>query len=173
MNTFQEIYDTLKHEFLDKHQFTTSTPLNNRFDWPDGSGVYTIWEVDSEVRRLLYIGMCGTFNRDDAGAVRMNQSTFPDRKRRWTPYRFAESTKDDQFRYHFRFGPKEKDTRKQGLLMNHRDGYSTSIPYEKISIDFFVIEDWNDRYTPALVESMLLTSYLKEFKTLPPANNSL
>ena len=57
--------------------------------------------------------------------------------------------------------------------MNNRDGYSTSIPYEKIRIDFFVIDDWNDRYTPALVESMLLTSYLKEFKTLPPANNSL
>jgi len=173
MNTFQKIYDTLKLEFLDKHQFTTSTALNNRFNWPDGSGVYTIWEVDSEVRRLLYIGMCGTFNRDDAGAVSMNKSTFPDRKGRWTPYRFAESEKDGDFRRHFRFGPKEKNTDKQRKIMHENDAYSTSIPYGGISIDFFVIDEWNDRYTPALVESMLLTSYIKEFKTLPPANNSL
>lgn len=173
MNTFQETYDDLKHDFLHKDRFYTSS-LSSRIPLrPDTPGVYAIWMRDSDAFHLLYIGKFGTFKRDETGIVRMNLSTFVSQKSRWTPYRFAESKKDGEFHRHFRFGPKEKNTDKQRKIMHEKDAYSTSIPYDKISIDFFVIDEWNDRYTPALVESMLLTSFLKEFNTLPPANNSL
>jgi len=172
--SFDETYQTLKEEFTQKNQFQTITAPNSRIKWPSGSGVYVIWEIGSESKpSLIYVGMCGKFYRNNEGVVSLNGSTFPDRTQRWTPYRFSESTRDRNLRHHFRYGPKLSNVNEQAKIKYDEDAYAVSIPYSRIYIDFFAVPEDDDTYTSTFIESLLLNRYLKQFNTLPPANNSL
>jgi hypothetical protein len=151
---------------------------NNSIDWPKGYGVYVIWKNDkSSIGNLLYIGLAGRFKRNSNNEVVLNSGLFSKRKDRWTPYRFCEHENDGELKYSFRYNPRESKTSLQQQIKFHKDAYSETIFYnEGIIIDFFIFNkeiNSNHGYTPALLEAELLSKYLIETNTLPPANNSL
>ena len=144
------------------------------FAWPNGYGVYVIWETaEGKEDRLLYVGKCGTYKRQPNGLVELNGSTFKARTLRWTPYRFCESGQDGEFKLHFRFGPKLSNVNEQAKIKQDADAYREAIPYSSLRVDCFVINPADPQTSPALLESQILTAYLQEFNTLPIANNEL
>jgi hypothetical protein len=76
-------------------------------------------------------------------------------------------------KHHFRFGPIESKTSLQAQIRYDFEAYQTSIAYNKLEIHCFSVDENNNIYTPVLLESLLLTKYLKTTGQLPPANNSL
>jgi hypothetical protein len=75
--------------------------------------------------------------------------------------------------YTFRFGPKKSSTDEQRAIMFSKDAYNHTIEYNELYIVCFSIDENNPEYSPALLESIFLTTYLKESGDLPVANNSL
>jgi hypothetical protein len=57
--------------------------------------------------------------------------------------------------------------------MHLKDAYAKAIIYDELFIVCFLIDENNSDYSPALLESVFLTSYLKESGDLPIANNAL
>lgn len=171
---FSNFYNNLRSEFEKDSKFTCIKAANNRFHWPESSGVYVIWESPNEKqRKLIYIGMTGKFQKNISGQLIFNNSSFRSRLARWTPYRFCESDKDGNMKYHFRYNPKESKTLLQGQIKHNHDAYEFSIPYENLEIHCFHVNSDHEDYTPVFIESLLLTKYLKLNGDLPPANNSL
>jgi hypothetical protein len=171
---FIEYYNKLKFEFELNSNFTVLIKNTGTFDWPDSSGVYVIWEILNEnEKKIIYIGMTGKFQKKSNGELVFNKASFNSRVNRWTPYRFCENEKDGNMKHHFRFGPKESKTSLQAQIKYDSDAYQTSIPYDKLEIHCFSIDENNPIYSPVLLESILLTKYLKTTGKLPPANNSL
>lgn len=178
---FQEAYNKLKSEFENEGNFTCINKLNKKpIDWPQASGVYVIWHNFSDNGlQLVYVGMTGKYTRNEKREVIFNNSLFQSRSQRWTPYRFCENELDKDMKYHFRFGPKESNTKLQAQIKFNSDAYSTSISYEELEIHCFHINENHSNYSPVLLESLILTMYLKSNKShdksklLPPANNSL
>lgn len=173
--TFIEHYDLKKNEFKECQMFTLISPDNEAVQWPLSSGVYVIWEkVPNEMNKLIYIGMTGKFSRNsNNGTVIFNEAIFQSRATRWTPYRFCEHERDNRMIYHFRYGPKERNTARQGQIKYDINAYKKSIPYKSLEIHCFHINSDHNSYSPILLESELLTKYLKTEESLPPANNSL
>lgn len=171
---FIEFYISLKKNFEETSNFSCLIGKNQSFIWPDSSGVYVIWKIiNQDKKELIYIGMTGKFQKNSKGLLIFNNASFKSRISRWTPYRFCETEKDKEMKFHFRFGPKESKTSLQGQIKYDVDAYQVSIPYTKIEIDCFHINSNHPKYTPVLFESLLLTNYLKTTGELPPANNSL
>ena len=171
---FIDFYDGLIKEFEASSGFTILSEKGGGFNWPASSGVYVIWEKeDLKENNLIYIGMTGKFLKNSNGELKYNNASFKSRISRWTPYRFCENEKDNLMKFHFRFGPKETKTSLQGQIKYDFDAYQVSIHYKKIEIHCFHINSNNFEYTPVLLESLLLTKYLKITGNLPPANNSL
>ncbi|MBP9847894.1 MAG: hypothetical protein KBC58_00495 [Flavobacterium sp.] len=171
---FNEFYNNLKSKFEETSDFSCLIGKNESFIWPDSSGVYVIWEnIIENQKKLIYIGMTGKFQKNSNDLLIFNNSSFKSRTNRWTPYRFCETTKDNDMKFHFRFGPKESKTSLQGQIKHEKDAYKFAIPYTKIEIHCFNINDNHSEYSPILFESLLLTKYLKIKGELPPANNSL
>jgi hypothetical protein len=172
---FIETYNCLKEEFkvadlFDKVQKTES----NKLIWPNSNGVYVIWKNSSDaVRNLIYIGSTGKFKRNKEGKVELNGGTFNQRVYRWTPYRFCKSNKDGKYKDTLRYGPKFPNVNIQGKHKYDEDAYSHAVPYNELVIHRFNIPSDHPKYTGSYIESTLLTSYLKDTGTLPPANNSL
>lgn len=117
--------------------------------------------------------MTGKFVRNSSGQVNFIESSFQKRASRWTPYRFCESQRDGNYKYHFRYGPLKKNTSEQSRIKYEDNAYTNSLAYTDIEIHCFCINSDHDFYSPALLESELLTAYLKNKGNLPPANNSL
>jgi hypothetical protein len=171
---FLEYYNLIKLEFESNSNFTILIENKGKFDWPDKSGVYVIWErKDTLIKNLIYIGMTGKFLKNMDGELNFNNASFKSRLNRWTPYRFCEKEKDEKMKHHFRFGPKESKTSLQAQIRYDLEAYQTSIAYNKLEIHCFTVDENNNIYTPVLLESLLLTKYLKTTGHLPPANNSL
>lgn len=172
---FIKTYNHYKQEFEASNYFQNLVcKKNKKLIWPKTYGVYTIWKTNSDSsRNLLYIGMTGKFKRNDQGIVELNGGSFTERSRRWTPYRFCQSKNDGNFKYTFRFGPKYKNVDIQGKHKYDEDAYSYAVPYNKLVIHCFTIPSDHPKFTGTYIESALLTSYLKDTGTLPPANNSL
>jgi len=171
---FIEYYNKLKSEFDSNSNFIILTQNEGTFHWPDSSGVYVIWENLNEIeKKLIYIGMTGKFQKKSNGELVFNKSSFKSRANRWTPYRFCEHEKDGSMLHHFRFGPKESKTSLQAQIKYDSDAYQISIPYDKLEIHCFSIDENDSKYSPVLLESLLLTKYLKTTGQLPLANNSL
>jgi hypothetical protein len=171
---FIKTYNHYKQEFEDANYFQKIECLEDkRLKWPDTYGVYTIWKDNSDSsNNLLYIGMTGKFKRNDQGIIELNGGSFTGRMSRWTPYRFCQSKKDRNFRYTLRYGPKYKNVNIQGKHKYDEDAYSHAVPYNELVIHCFNIPSDHPKYTGSYIESTLLTSYLKDTGTLPPANNS-
>jgi hypothetical protein len=115
--------------------------------------------------------MTGSYKRSLEGNVVLNNGLFSNRVKRWTPYRFCEEKGNYQF--HFRYGPAHSNTKAQGKIQKEDNAYLHSIPYTNIKIHCFIIDHNHPLYTPSLLESLLLTKYLKDTNTLPIANNKL
>ena len=171
---FNKYYNNLKSKFEKTSDFICLIGKNESFIWPNSSGVYVIWEpLNKNDKKIIYIGMTGKFQKKSNGELVFNKASFKSRVNRWTPYRFCEHEKDGNKLHYFRFGPKESKTSLQFQIKYDSDAYQTSIPYDKLEIHCFSIDENNPIYSPVLLESLLLTKYLKKTGQLPPANNSL
>ena len=156
---YKEIKDKLKGSYME-------IPCKNGsfIEWPKGGGVYLIWHKnDLDLKNLIYVGLTGQFKRKSDGKITFSGADFKKRTTRWTPYRFCESPKDGQFMYSFRFGPKRSNTNEQRQIMHLKDAYAKAIIYDELFIVCFLIDENNSDYSPALLESVFLTSYLKKF----------
>lgn len=174
MDDFRKFYEALVDEFKTHRLFKEIIGDNKTsFNWPAGSGVYVIWNNTGIEKNVIYVGMTGKFSRNSEGKVVFKGKQFKDRMLRWTPYRFCESKKDGEFQFSFRYGPKFSEVTRQGSSKYEADAYKTNIPYKELIIHCFIINEKNEFYTPASLESIILTKYLKCYKDLPPANNEL
>lgn len=170
-NNFLETYKIIVNEFIGRSEFTKIIVENSKIIWPDYSGVYVIWrKIKGEPIELIYVGMTGKFY-DDNGITKFNNGTINKRALRWTPYRFCESEKDGDYKYHFKFGPKLKKTDAQAKIKYDADAYRFCIPYSELEIHCFKVDQDNENYTPTLLEAQILCYYLKSYNKLPTANN--
>ena len=172
MREFDNFIGTLKQEFKSKNSFHFLTPGKNKIIWPDGYGIYTIWKNTMTYKNLIYVGLTGTFKRKKDGKISLNKSTFKKRSFRYYPYRFCESDKDKKHLYSFRYRPKYKDLYNQSINKHQEDAYNEAIIYEDLGIAIFDLSK-SSTYTPASLESIILTNYFREEGDLPPANNKL
>ena len=80
-----------------------------------------------------------------------------------------------QFKFTFRFGPKYTNAKEQNKNKYERDAYKSYVLYKNLIIVLFDLSCFikENKYTPTLIESLILTKYSIETKTLPPANNEL
>jgi hypothetical protein len=80
---FIEYYNKLKFEFELNSNFTILIENKGKFDWPDKSGVYVIWEKkDTLIKNLIYIGMTGKFLKNMDGELNFNNASFKSRLNR-------------------------------------------------------------------------------------------
>tara|TARA_B100000963_G_scaffold328132_1_gene316413 strand:+ start:701 stop:1219 length:519 start_codon:yes stop_codon:yes gene_type:complete len=172
MRQFDNFISRLKQEFNSKESFYFFTPGKNNIIWPDGYGIYTIWENTMTYKNLIYVGLTGTFKRNKDGKISLNKSTFKNRSSRYSPYRFCESDKDKKYLHTFRWGPKYKDLNNQSINKHKEDAYNETISYDNLGIAIFDLSKLHN-YTPASLESLILTNYFREAGDLPPANNKL
>lgn len=166
---FKENYDAIAAEFGEEFS-SHKCEKNAKIIWPKGFGVYVVWKISSSEDELIYVGMTGKFKKKVDGGYAINSGKFSNRKNRWTPYLFQEVQEDG---FSFRFGPKYSNSTIQFDNRLELDAYSDSISYENLRVDFFKFSadvDCNCGYTPSLLEAKLLTEYLIETKSLPPAN---
>jgi hypothetical protein len=169
---FTEKYKTIKALFAERF-VSHQCQKNTKIEWPKGFGVYVVWENhQSEDNELLYIGMTGKYKKTQTGGYAINSGKFSNRKNRWTPYFFQESNESGNG-FFFKHSPKYSNSTVQFDNRFESDAYSIEVCYSKLRIDFFTfsadVED-NFGYTPTLLEAKLLTEFLIENKTLPPAN---
>jgi len=171
---FNTYYQDLLLNFNQLGIFHEIKPKESNIEWPNKSGVYVIWDDSLIESRLLYVGLTGKFVRPrDQSITIFKDATFKSRTKRWTPYRFCESKKDTDFKFYFRFGPKYSKVAIQSKVKFDSDSYRESIPYRSLRIHCFEVDGKNSEYSPILLESEILTRYLKTFGDLPIANNSL
>ncbi len=170
MKKFDNFISKLKKEFSARDGFYSFIP-KNKIIWPDGYGVYTIWKKTMNYENLVYVGLTGGLTRKE-GKIIYNRGSFKSRSHRYSPYRFCQSKKDIKYFLTFRYGPKYKDTNKQAKNKYGEDSYKETISYDDLLIVTFDLSKL-DAYTPASLESLILTNYFKEEGDLPPANNKL
>lgn len=171
---FIKYYKSLVNDFDSKNNFSEIHCKNEKIVWPDKSGVYLIWKINSNsFNNLNYVGMTGKFNRSTDNKIEFNLGSFKKRSGRCSPYRFCESEKDEENQFTFRFGPKEKNVSKQSKIRFQKYAYKNTIPYSELLIHCFHISENHNDYTPELLEKEILTKYFKSSGNLPPANNEL
>jgi hypothetical protein len=166
---FKENYNSIAALFGEKF-ISQKCEKNTKINWPKGFGVYVVWEMNQSIEKLIYVGMTGKFKKTQTGGYTINSGKFSNRKNRWTPYFFQESAENG---FLFKYGPKYSNTTVQFDNRFEVDAYSSDIGYNSLRVDFFVFTsdvDGNLGYTPSLLEAKLLTDYLIENKSLPPAN---
>ena len=168
---FKENYEKVALIFQERFITYYGEPFK-KIVWPKGFGVYVVWEIGEVEDRLIYVGLTGKFKKTQTGAYTINSGRFSNRKYRWTPYFFQESdTLGSDFL--FKYGPKYKNNTEQLNKRFDNDAYSDCIKYSSLRVDFFLFSEnvlENHGYTPSLLEAQLLTHYLIETNSLPPAN---
>ena len=170
--SFNDFFNALMDDFQKQGRLTTIRPSESKVQWPEGFGVYTLWHHTLDVAGLIYVGKTGKYVRS-GDSVTPNGGSFGNRTARWTPYRFCESRNDpQQLKYTFRYGPKCRSVSEQGKNKYDDDAYSQTISYADLLIVTLDVED-SLKHSPASLESLILTQYLLQTKTLPPANNEL
>jgi hypothetical protein len=174
MESFNDFFGALQDEFRSNGTLDEIRNAQFKIPWGEGHGVYTIWHNKIDVDYLIYVGLTGKYKRGECGKkAQLNDGRFKKRSGRWTPYRFCESKKDhEDIRFSFRYGPKFNNVKEQGRHKYDNDAYRTTIPYNQLLIVTLDLTG-NMKYSPALLESLILTRYLAETGDLPPANNEL
>ena len=171
MEKFNDFFGALQEEFRINGTYAEIRNPKSEIPWSDGFGVYTIWHNEINLDALIYVGLTGKRKRDKNGALGDHSRSFKDRTARWTPYRFCESKKDhEDFRFSFRYGTEYGSEQRQHKYQV--DAYRNTIPYNQLVIITLDLTN-NTKYSPALLESLILTRYLSETGDLPPANNEL
>ena len=171
MESFNDFFGALQDEFRSNGTYDEIQNPKSKIPWSEGYGVYTIWRNEINVDGLTYVGLTGKRKRDKSGKLAKNSGSFKSRSTRWTPYRFCESKEDhEDFRFSFRYGPKYGS--EQARHKHDSDAYRNTIPYNQLLIVTLELTG-NTKYSPALLESLILTRYLAETGDLPPANNEL
>jgi hypothetical protein len=171
MESFNDFFCALQDEFRSNGTYDEIRNPKSEIPWSEGYGVYTIWRNEINVDGLTYVGLTGKRKRDKSGKLAKNSGSFKSRSTRWTPYRFCESKEDhEDFRFSFRYGPKYGS--EQARHKHDSDAYRNTIPYNQLLIVTLELTG-NTKYSPALLESLILTRYLAETGDLPPANNEL
>ena len=170
--SFNTFLETLIDDFQKQGRLTSIRPSESKIKWPEGFGVYTLWHHTVDVAGLIYVGKTGKYVRS-GNSVTPNGGSFANRTARWTPYRFCESRNEpEQLKYTFRYGPKCRSVSDQGKIKYNANAYNQTIPYRELIIVTFDVRD-SLSHSPASLETLILTQYLLETKTLPPANNEL
>ena len=173
MKNFNEFINNLAAEFSENNSFTILENIKYKINWPKGYGVYTLWDKKISYENLIYVGLTGKYKRNKSGKIVINNGSFDKRGMRWTPYRFCDSPKDkDNIRFTFRYGPKYSNVTLQGKHKYDEDSYKNTIPYSDLIVATFNVAN-SDKYSPAYLETLILTKYLKVDGDLPPANNEL
>jgi hypothetical protein len=171
---FEPYYANLVNQFTALGCFYEYHPGHGPIDWPRRKrGVYVVWKkLGSDKKELIYVGKVGFFRNGNQEIV-YGGGYFHPRADRWTPYRFCEDNQNDiEFLYFFRYRPTYPVNQQNAARFNN-DAYEFSIPYPEILIQCFIIEANHATYSPILLESEILTKYLKSFNTLPFANKEL
>ena len=170
---FNEFFRKLQKEFRETDGYNEIRNAQSKIPWGEGYGVYTLWENKIDVENLIYVGLTGKYKRTGQGKAQLNDGNFKKRSFRYTPYRFCESKKDrEDLRFSFRYGPKYTTSREQEKHKYDVDAYHKKIPYNELVIVTLDLTG-NTKYSPALLESLILTRYLEETGDLPRANNEL
>lgn len=173
MKKFNTYIENLTSEFSNSDSYTLINNISKRINWPKGYGVYTLWNKSISYENLIYVGLTGKYKRNKFGVIELNSGSFGKRSIRYTPYRFCNSPKDDDaYRYSFRYGPKYSKGKLQNNHKYDKNAYRHTILYSDLLIVTFNV-DTMKAYTPALLESLILTNYFIEEGKLPPANNEL
>lgn len=150
--------------FSQKNRFFRYKPGGNQA-WPAGRGVYVVRQI-STGDSILYIGMTGRFKRNGDESVTMRGGVLADREARWHPYSF---TKEGPYQNYFEYGPNYSVN---VLLTKAAEGrYRHHVPFVDIVVDCFVTDGVEREVSPAFLETLILQMYMREFGTLPPANN--
>lgn len=171
--SFNDFFLEIKKEFKDAGKLNEIVRPRSKINWGSGFGVYTIFHQTIDYDGLVYVGLTGKYTRDKNGIVSLTDGNFKKRSVRYTPYRFCESIKDPlDFRFSFRFSPKFTDGKRQGKAKYDRDAYDHTIFYKDLVLLTFDLNK-HPKYSPALLESLILTKYHSVASELPPANNQL
>jgi hypothetical protein len=174
VTSFNDFFGGLREEFESYEAIGVIRGPRYHIPWPDGYGVYTLWQNNIAAEGLIYVGLTGKYRRGDDGKVNLNAGSFKKRTSRYTPYRFCESAKKDpeDLRFSFRYGPKYSNVAEQGRCKHDLDAYRHTIPYREMIVVTFDLSKYQ-KYSPALLESLILTEYFNDKQDLPPANNEL
>ncbi|KAB2810011.1 hypothetical protein [Phaeocystidibacter luteus] len=172
--SFIKYYQSTLSDFKDNSSFKKAEVKSQSIKWPDGSGVYAVWQDSTtEANNLLYVGKTGKFKQPFGEPLGFNAGSFAKRTQRWTPYRFANSEMDGTNQFTFRFGTKYSNSSVQRKERFAIDAYSKTIPYKNLIIHCFIIGSEHPRHTPASLETEILTRYVKCQEKLPVGNKEL
>ena len=172
MKNFDEFINNLIAEFSENNSLAILENIKYKISWPEVMA-YILFGIKISYENLIYVGLTGKYKRNKSGIIEINSRSFDKRGSRWTPYRFCDSPKDkDNFRFTFRYGPKYSNVTLQGKHKYDEDGYKYTIPYSDLTVATFNVAN-SDKYSPAYLETLILTRYLKVDGDLPPANNEL
>jgi hypothetical protein len=150
--------------FSQKNRFFRYRPGVGQ-SWPAGRGVYVVRQI-SKGDSILYVGMTGRFKRNGDGSVTMRGGTLAGRETRWHPYSF---TRAGFYKNQFEYGPNYSVN--VLLTKAEESRYRYHVPFADIAVDCFVTDGIEGEVSPAFLETLILQMYMREFKTLPPANN--
>jgi len=128
--------------------------------------VYIVSKKDDE--QVLYIGMCGKIWAEPDGPAKLNNSRFPDRVGRWTPYAFQRKGPHSGY---WECGPLFKNENRPPVTSsgNYRDKFHLST----IRVEFYCLhDDWME-ISPTFLEGLLLQAHLSKFGRLPLGNREL
>ena len=174
MKDFNTFFEDLRKEFEVTKAYKEIIYPKGKLKWSEGYGVYTLWKQEIKTDNLIYVGLTGKYKRDERGKIELNNGNFKKRDTRYTPYRFCESRKDlEDYKYTFRYGPLHSKGKEQAKAKYDKNAYSYTIPYNEMIIATFDLTNKKDKYTPALLEALILTRFLSEKDDLPPANKEL
>lgn len=138
-------------------------------DWPKGSGVYVVrLRSNAAPSGILYIGKTGKFKATAPGKVELNSGSLEQRLQRSTPYCFQ---RKGPYENHFEYGPNFGVN--QITKESHKARYQQHLPLGEIEVVTFSTAGIETEISPAFLESLLLTAYLANEDSLPPANQEL
>jgi hypothetical protein len=158
--SFSQTYQDLTTWFKNKRRFKTLRASTCKgLLWPKDPGAYVIKEIKK--KKILYIGMTGSFSNDGQMKGKQGLHTRP---HRWNPYCFSETEPDSN---KFCYGPVfETGERK----IDRPSDYKKKIPIHEIEVDCFIVSK-SERISPAFIESLLLQAFLADNGFLPEGNN--
>jgi hypothetical protein len=151
--------------FSKRNRFYRYTPGGNA-NWPEGRGVYVIWETQPTVETIIYIGKTGSFGRNAQGEVVYGGGTLKQRASRWHPYSF---TTKGIYANHFEYGPNASVNEIKNLP--EADRYQKHLPFPSVIVDCYVTDGMEHEVSPSFLEALLLQTYIRQYRSLPPANN--
>ncbi len=176
MKNFNVFIDDLTEEFARQNSLKEIKYPSGKVNWGDGYGVYTVWDTEISVENLVYVGLTGKYKRNKEGKVVIGSGRFKHRPIRWTPYRLFQSNEDPKdtkfsFCYKQKYSSKTLAQKKKDKTLSAND-YECQLKYDRLQILTFDLGN-SKKYTPSLLESLILSNYYFSTGNMPPANNEV